>query len=634
MACDPDAGSRGNGPSIESSTSAPTGLLAALVPPQQGGVHLSQQTQGPRREGAGVPSCTGAVLASRPHTKGFVVTYEDSSDDEDSEAEEAPVSPPSIKDLGRLQPLGVINDQTLRCWLTELRDLGVPPAVILRALGLKVHMEMLPDKTLWAFLSEVLDELAEALHPRVRLLHFNTLGQAVNMIKDAKRIVCLVGAGISVSCGIPDFRSKDGIYSKMGSYGALTKPTDMFDLAFFRGNSSPFYTFAPEILPGCFTPSITHRFLAAIEKKGRMQRCYTQNIDGLERQSGIEKVLQCHGTFSTFTCQNHCGYKTSLENVRARILRRAIPVCPVCHPEYSDGVYIPPLPPASEAVPAESPNVGDVDMGDQTIDGADQASLVAPADGSTPDAAPGECVGEAEGGVGTEEPVPVYAEVPPVATEEAQAESAAGAESAALAEGDAEGVAAAVPFTMPEQPRGVLKPDIVFFGEKLPDLFDTYVDDDCREVDLLLVIGSSLKVKPVAGLLGRVPRHIPQILINRERVGAPHEFDVELLGDADHVCTLLSQELGWGEVTDPELYDGKIHVPSRVAYAAYDNRQWAYKVFVPEPRHRVRERGERLERREREKEALADATQAETEAPTISANSEGGVMEPSAKRAM
>ena len=45
------------------------------------------------------------------------------------------------------------------------------------------------------------------------------------------------------------------------------------------------------------------------------------------------------------------------------------------------------------------------------------------------------------------------------------------------------------------------QPDITFFGEKLPDEFDNLFDKDREQVDLLVVIGTSLKVAPVADIL-------------------------------------------------------------------------------------------------------------------------------------
>lgn len=88
---------------------------------------------------------------------------------------------------------------------------------------------------------------------------------------------------------------------------------------------------------------------------------------------------------------------------------------------------------------------------------------------------------------------------------------------------------------------GIMKPDIVFFGEGLPDSFHKAMSQDKNKADLILVIGSSLKVRPVALIPSSLPAHVPQILINREPL--PHcYFDVELLGDCDviinHLCQL------------------------------------------------------------------------------------------------
>lgn len=88
---------------------------------------------------------------------------------------------------------------------------------------------------------------------------------------------------------------------------------------------------------------------------------------------------------------------------------------------------------------------------------------------------------------------------------------------------------------------GIMKPDIVFFGEGLPDTFHEAMAADKSECDLLLVIGSSLKVRPVALIPSSLPAHVPQILINREPLSHCH-FDVELLGDCDviinHLCRM------------------------------------------------------------------------------------------------
>jgi NAD-dependent deacetylase sirtuin 1 len=90
----------------------------------------------------------------------------------------------------------------------------------------------------------------------------------------------------------------------------------------------------------------------------------------------------------------------------------------------------------------------------------------------------------------------------------------------------------------------ILKPDIVFFGEQLPDDFHKTISIDKDKCDLLIVMGSSLKVKPVSLVSELLSNDIPQILINRERL--PHKtFDIELLGNCDviinEICLRLAK---------------------------------------------------------------------------------------------
>lgn len=71
---------------------------------------------------------------------------------------------------------------------------------------------------------------------------------------------------------------------------------------------------------------------------------------------------------------------------------------------------------------------------------------------------------------------------------------------------------------------GLVKPDIVFFGETMPQTFADNLDDDMDECDLLVVMGTSLLVNPVAMIPKFVMPDVPRILINRELVG---DFQVQ-----------------------------------------------------------------------------------------------------------
>lgn len=76
----------------------------------------------------------------------------------------------------------------------------------------------------------------------------------------------------------------------------------MFDLDYFRANPQIFYSFAKELWPGAHQPTTAHRFIAMLEREGKLLRNYTQNIDALETRAGIKNVLQCHGSFATAKC--------------------------------------------------------------------------------------------------------------------------------------------------------------------------------------------------------------------------------------------------------------------------------------------------------------------------------------------
>lgn len=128
------------------------------------------------------------------------------------------------------------------------------------------------------------------------------------------------------------------------------------------------------------------RFIRLLEKQNRLLRNYTQNIDTLEQQAGIERVIQCHGSFATATCLR-CSRRAPSTEIEKDIMEQNIPLCTKCT-ENADDLETPPKP--------------------------------------------------------------------------------------------------------------IMKPDIVFFGEGMPDEFHRSMVLDKEECDLIIVIGSSLKVRPVA----------------------------------------------------------------------------------------------------------------------------------------
>lgn len=91
-----------------------------------------------------------------------------------------------------------------------------------------------------------------------------------------------------------------------------------------------------------------------------------------------------------------------------------------------------------------------------------------------------------------------------------------------------------------------VKPDIVFFGEQLPPRFHQLLPSDLVQADLLLVLGTSLQVPPVALIPDSVHCH-RRILVNRELVGSFGAKDIFLQGDCDTTIQDLAERLGWLE---------------------------------------------------------------------------------------
>lgn len=267
--------------------------------------------------------------------------------------------------------------------------------------------------------------------------------------KGFTKIVTMVGAGVSTSAGIPDFRSpKSGLYDNLAKYN-LPFPEAVFDLDYFHKNPTPFFQLARELYPGEFKPTPAHYFIKLLHDKGLLVRHYTQNIDTLDRLVGIpeEKIVEAHGTFYTNHCLG-CQKDFPMEWMKQEIFKAAE---------------------SGEAVPKCT-----------------------------------EC-------------------------------------------------------------EAVVKPDIVFFGENLPERFYQLPNQDFKECDLLIIMGTSLTVHPFAGLVDYAKDDCVRLMINRDKVAGSMGFfrslvfgeglcfdlpgnrrDVFYQGECDQACFHLADQLGFG----------------------------------------------------------------------------------------
>ncbi len=114
-----------------------------------------------------------------------------------------------------------------------------------------------------------------------------------------ENIVFFGGAGVSTESGLPDFRSKDGLYNQKYDY----PPEVILSHDFYESHPEEFFRFYREklLVPG-IKPNRAHYALAKLEACGKLRCVVTQNIDGLHQAAGSKNVLELHGS----VLRNHC----------------------------------------------------------------------------------------------------------------------------------------------------------------------------------------------------------------------------------------------------------------------------------------------------------------------------------------
>lgn len=241
-----------------------------------------------------------------------------------------------------------------------------------------------------------------------------------------KKVAVMVGAGLSVSAGIPDFRSPgEGIYSKLKEYN-LPSPESIFELGFFKKNPKAFYS-VMQSMAKKYYPTKGHYFLRLLQDKGILLKVYTQNIDGLEIEAGVkqENCMQAHGTIARSHCVS-CKTEVSSDLMAQHIVKGEVLYCPRC--------------------------------------------------------------------------------------------------------------------------KGPCKPDVVLFGESLPISF--FVQSHMiAQADLVIVIGTSLKITPFADLINRADSRVPRLIIDKvepNKISSGHDKrNIMMLGEADETLEKLIGMLGW-----------------------------------------------------------------------------------------
>jgi len=131
------------------------------------------------------------------------------------------------------------------------------------------------------------------------------IARAAERVRDAKHVVALTGAGLSVESGIPPFRGPGGLWTKYGE-----PPMDGYQ-RFLRDPkraweerldpSAPWAKALGETLAAA-KPNAAHRALAELEQRGACAAVITQNIDDLHHQAGTRNLLEIHGNYKLLRC--------------------------------------------------------------------------------------------------------------------------------------------------------------------------------------------------------------------------------------------------------------------------------------------------------------------------------------------
>jgi NAD-dependent deacetylase len=133
------------------------------------------------------------------------------------------------------------------------------------------------------------------------------------LVRDARSVVALTGAGISVPSGIPDFRSPGtGLWEKVD-------PMEVAHIDVFRRDPERFWHFYGDRFQTLDSkrPNGAHEALVTLERAGLLKAVITQNIDQLHARAGTEELIEVHGTIAHSSCLA-CGARYELDDVRAR----------------------------------------------------------------------------------------------------------------------------------------------------------------------------------------------------------------------------------------------------------------------------------------------------------------------------
>jgi NAD-dependent deacetylase len=141
------------------------------------------------------------------------------------------------------------------------------------------------------------------------------------LIVEAQPCVVLTGAGVSTESGIPDFRSRTGLWAEYD-------PMEYATIDAFRRDPAKVWDFYSKRL-GVLAdaqPNAAHLALAELERLGLVEAVVTQNVDRLHHAAGSRRVVEVHGSIRTASCLA-CGHREEFDRLMELL---PVPTCAEC----------------------------------------------------------------------------------------------------------------------------------------------------------------------------------------------------------------------------------------------------------------------------------------------------------------
>jgi len=155
------------------------------------------------------------------------------------------------------------------------------------------------------------------------------VGRLAALLAAARRTVAFTGAGVSTESGIPDFRSRDGVWARFD-------PREFTYRNFMDSEEGRrrYWALGRVTYPviRAAAPNAAHQALAELHRLGRLDCCITQNIDGLHQRAGLpaSAVIELHGNATRARCLA-CGAAYTRDALHARLEQGvAVPACEHC----------------------------------------------------------------------------------------------------------------------------------------------------------------------------------------------------------------------------------------------------------------------------------------------------------------